>query len=55
MGYTADEIISALKVKAMVPVSQETIQDDDILGFINDELIGYILPLMLRVREEYYI
>jgi len=55
MDYTTTELLSNVKLKAMIPLTQDTFTEDDILSLATEELQNYILPLVMSVREEYYI
>jgi hypothetical protein len=39
----------------MVPTSQSTFSSSDFLRFLNDELVHYIVPLIMSVRQEYFV
>jgi hypothetical protein len=54
--YYFDDLAEAVRRRGMLPPgSPENITDDDILAFANEELQSYIVPLVLSVREEYFV
>lgn len=54
-GLTTDELIRSIKVRAMVPINQDTFTEDDIINFINDEMMLGLIPSILIEREEYLV
>lgn len=52
---TSDDIISAVKRKIMVPISQQTFSEDDILAFANEELAITMVQAVLTAHEEYFV
>lgn len=56
MAYTTDALISDIKVMGMIPTaSTAALTDADILVHMNNELNNYVVPLVLKVREEFYV
>jgi hypothetical protein len=55
-NYTVDALLlPTLKRRGLLPNTQETLADTDYLALANDELQSYIVPLILRAREEYLV
>lgn len=54
-GLTTEELIRSIKVRAMVPINQDTFTEDDIINFINDEMMLGLIPSILIEREEYLV
>lgn len=54
-GLTTDELIRSIKVRAMVPINQDTFTEADIINFINDEMMLGLIPSILIEREEYLV
>lgn len=53
--FTGDELISLVREIAKVPNKETTgTQDADILNRLNEELLTTIVPVVRRVREEYF-
>lgn len=53
--YTVNELIESIKVRCLVPISQITFSNTDILRFANEEIELKMIPDILRVKEEYYV
>ena len=54
--YTADALLlPALKRRGMLPNTSETLADADYYALANDEIQSYIVPLLLKAREEHLI
>ncbi len=53
--YDSDELIDNIKRRCSVPTSQLTYTDADFVALANDELRDEIIPLMMSVREEYFV
>ena len=53
--YTTTELIAKLKKRGMIPTSQDTFQNEDFLRFLNDELLFYIVPFVMSLREEFFV
>lgn len=51
---TTTTLIAEIKQRAMVPSSQKTYENQDILRRATQEMDLYIMPLMKAVREEYF-
>lgn len=52
---TSSDLISSIKRRALVPTSQKTFSDEDILSFCNEEMAIGIVPSVLSMHEEYYV
>jgi hypothetical protein len=54
--YTATNyLIPAIKRRLMVPTTQATFQAADFLAVLNAELQSEVVPLLMSVREEYFV
>lgn len=53
--FTSEDLITSVKTRAAVPTSQITFSDEDILRFANEELDINLVPLVLSVKEEFYV
>lgn len=53
--YTSSDIISSVKRKIMIPISQNTFSDTDILAFANEEMLVSQIPAVLQFHEEYFV
>jgi hypothetical protein len=50
-----DDFIESVKKRATVPTSQITFTDDDIIRFANEDMDENMTPLVMSVREEFYV
>ena len=53
--YTTANLLTSVKRKAMIPSSQGTFTDVDILEIATEEIQVGMVPMLLKVREEYYV
>lgn len=53
--YTSDKLIEAVKRKILFPVSQNTLTEDDILAFANEEMFISQVPAVMQYHEEYFV
>lgn len=55
-GYmNADDLLASIKLRAAVPISQISFEDDDLLRFAQEEIELKIVPSILAVKEEFYV
>lgn len=54
MAYTWDELLDAVKVRGMVPTSQNTYTTDRFLSLATATMRSKIIPLCDKIREGYY-
>jgi hypothetical protein len=55
MAYTTTELISKLKLWAVIPTSQPAFTDAQLMDIMTDEIHTTIVPLIISCREEYYV
>jgi hypothetical protein len=53
--YTTEELVKAIKRRSTSPSSQQLFKTEDYVDFANDELETNIVPLIMSVREEYFV
>lgn len=53
--YTTTELITQVKRRGQIPTSQNTWDTEAILDTATEELHGFVMPLMKKVREEYFV
>lgn len=53
--YTTEDLLDSIKNRTLVPTSQITYTDQQLLSLADDELRSLIVPMMLDVRESYFI
>src|SRR5687768_12660540 len=54
-GYTSDELVSSIKVRARVPTSQNTFTEARIRKLCDEEIAIGLVPKILAVRENYFL
>lgn len=55
MAYTTTDLIASIKRKASIPISQATFSTQDLVDYMNDELESVITPMIMNVREDFFI
>lgn len=55
LPYTSDELIAAAKRNGAIPTAQATYQVADFLAKADAEVRSYILPLVRRTQEDFYL
>lgn len=55
IDYTTVDLIKSIKRRASIPTQQQLFADIDFVELANDELDSSIVPLLMRVREEYFV
>jgi hypothetical protein len=53
--YTTEELVKAIKRRSTSPTSQQLFKVEDYVDFANDEMETNIIPLIMSVREEYFV
>lgn len=53
--FTTTDLIASIKSRAMIPTSQSTYQAVDFLRFATEEIQVGLLPILLGIREEFYV
>lgn len=54
-SYTTDDLVSSIRVRGRIPTSQTTFTDARIRKICDEEIALGLLPLILSVRENYYV
>lgn len=52
---TTQTLIDQVRILSNIPNNQEKFTNQQILDIANNELVGYILPKLMNVREEFYV
>ncbi len=55
MFYTTDQIIEVVKTRCLMPSSQATFTDSDIIRFVNEELQTKLVPQIISQREDFFL
>lgn len=53
--YTSTDLINSIKRRIMLPVSQSTFSEQDMLDFATEEMNMAIVPAVLKEQEDYYL
>jgi hypothetical protein len=51
--YLTDFLIESVKRRARIPVSQATLEAWEVLATADEQIQGYVAPLMIGVGEDY--
>ena len=51
----SQELIDSIKSRALVPISQTTFSQNDLLSFATDIMRTRIVPFMIRFQEDYFL
>jgi len=54
MAHTTEDCIERIKRDGMVPISQNTFEENDLIGILNDKLKLKVVPQILSVRQEFF-
>lgn len=55
VSYTTSKLIESVKRRGMFPTSQQLFTDRRIVDFANDELQQTIVPIIMSMREDYFV
>lgn len=55
MAYTNSILLSSIKRRALIPNSQQTFQDDELLDMASEVIESFVMPLILQSRQEFYV
>lgn len=53
-GLRTSDLLSAIKRRAFIPQAQNTFTDNDLLSFLNEEMLDSVVPMVMEVKEEYF-
>jgi len=53
--YTTAGLVAAIKRRGSIPTNQQLFSDNDFIALANDELQSSIVPMLMAVREDYFI
>lgn len=53
--YTMTAILASIKTRGLIPTSQQTYLDSDLINLANDELQIGIVPFIMKFRSEYFV
>jgi len=54
-ALTSTKLLKSIKNRCMVPVSNITFSDEDLLDFANEEMLIGLVPTILQMKDEYLV
>lgn len=54
-ALTTKKLIASIKRRCMIPTSQDTFTDADLIDFCNEEMMIGIVPKLMQMKEEYLV
>ena len=55
MAYDVVSLVADVRRRAMIPSATTVLSNDDITSFLNDEMVEYIVPMLMATTEEYLV
>lgn len=55
MIYTTEDLITSIKTRGLVPSSQSTFQDANLISLMNEEIMSSIVPDIRTIREDFFL
>lgn len=55
MAFDNTYLLNQIKARALIPTSQKTFEDEDILELATDEMHNTVLPMIMGARSEFYV
>lgn len=53
--YTLNELMNSIKRRGAIPEAQMTFMPEDFQAMANEELLTYVLPTLVKLRQDYYM
>lgn len=53
--FTSDVLVASIKRRGSIPTSQNFLRLPDFYALINEELQSHLVPMLMSVREEYFV
>lgn len=54
-ALTTKKLIASIKRRCMIPISQDTFTEADLIDFLNEEMMIGIVPKLMQLKEEYLV
>jgi hypothetical protein len=54
VGYLVEDLLNSTKLRSFAPISQATLEDDDLIAMANEEMSVKIIPDLISVREDFF-
>lgn len=55
VDYTTTALLASIRRRGMIPNNSEVFSDADLLALATEELQSFVVPFLLRIREEYLV
>ena len=55
MYFTTDSLLTSIKTRALIPTSQSTFQNSDLINFANEEMQIKLVPDLISIREDFFL
>lgn len=55
MGVLTTDLLTSIKDRSFMPISQSTLQDANILAISYETARNYVAPMILKAREDYFL
>lgn len=55
MIYTTEDLITSINTRGLLPSSQSTFQDANLISLMNEEIMSSIVPDILTMREDFFL
>lgn len=55
MAYTSADVLESIKRRGMLPDSDQTLSDSDLLKLYNEEVQSFVVPFLRSLGEEFFI
>jgi len=55
MIYTTEDLITSIKTRGLLPSSQSTFQDSNLISLMNEEIMSSIVPDIITMREDFFL
>lgn len=52
-GLTVTQLLASIKSRAMLPEANSTFTDDDLIAFMNEEMLIGLVPSILQMKDDY--
>jgi hypothetical protein len=52
-GMTVSELLKSIKSRMMLPEANSTFSDDDLISFMNEEMLIGLVPSILQMKDDY--
>jgi hypothetical protein len=54
-NFTVDDLVSSVKVRAMLPTNASTLSSTDIIRLLDEEMRSKVMPIVKALKEEFWV